>query len=81
MNFYKTHATEQEAEAAAIAYANENGLIDFDGMNCNDYKEDHEVECGGWDGESRRCDCGNRRVYWSIQKNLDGTYAAWATAY
>lgn len=20
--------------------------------------------CRGWDGSSRRCDCGNRRVYW-----------------
>jgi hypothetical protein len=21
-------------------------------------------ECGSWDGLDRRCDCGNRRVYW-----------------
>jgi hypothetical protein len=21
-------------------------------------------DCRGWDGESPRCDCGNRRVYW-----------------
>jgi hypothetical protein len=21
-------------------------------------------DCNGWDGSSRRCDCGNRRVCW-----------------
>lgn len=31
-------------------------LIEFNGQNCDD--------CAGWDGESRRCDCGNRRVSW-----------------
>ena len=30
---------------------------DFDGQNC-------DGPCRGWDGESRRCDCGNRRVCW-----------------
>ena len=28
-------------------------------------------ECEGWDGESRRCQCGNRRVYWDHHD--DGT--------
>lgn len=23
-----------------------------------------EDECRGWDGQSRRCECGNRRVEW-----------------
>lgn len=31
---------------------------DFDGKNCD--------ECPGWDGSSRRCECGNRRVSWSL---------------
>ena len=30
---------------------------DFDGQNCID-------PCVGWDGEQRRCQCGNRRVSW-----------------
>lgn len=81
MNFYTTYNTAEEAEAAAIAYAEENGSIEFDGMNCNDFKGDDEIECDGWDGVSRRCNCGNRRVYWDIEKNLDGSFAAWARAY
>jgi hypothetical protein len=79
---YETYKTEAEALAAAEKYATENcGVDTFDGMNCNDYKEDHEPECTGWDGFDRRCDCGNRRVSWDIEKNLDGTFAAWARAY
>lgn len=41
---------------------------DFAGKNC-------DGPCRGWDGVSRRCDCGNRRVYWD--EHEDGTrYAA-----
>ena len=32
------------------------GPFDFSGQNCED--------CDGWDGESNRCNCGNRRVDW-----------------
>ena len=39
-----------------------NELIEFDGMNCNDFDNNY---CDGWDGYSRRCSCGNRRVEWS----------------
>lgn len=35
----------------------EGGLFSFSG-------EDSCEDCGGWDGESRRCECGNRRVSW-----------------
>jgi hypothetical protein len=34
------------------------GLHDFNGQNC-------DGPCGGWDGASRRCECGNRRVWWT----------------
>ncbi len=78
---YETYKTEAEAEAAAIAHVNCNGPIEFDGMNCNDYLDDNQPECGGWDGVSRRCDCDNRRVYWCISKNADGLYYAEAEAY
>ena len=78
---YKSYKTADEAEAAAIKYAEENLLIDFDGMNCNDYLDEDAVECGGWDGVSRRCECDNRRVSWNIEKNPDGTFYAVARAY
>lgn len=67
--------------ALALKYVSEYGLIEFDGMNCNDYKEDHEIECGGWDGESRRCECGNRRVSWDIEKNPDGSFTVSPLSY
>jgi hypothetical protein len=78
---YKPYDTEEEAETAAKTYAKLNGSIDFDGMNCNDYKDEHEPECTGWDGDDRRCDCGNRRVYWEVSKNSDGKFYAVAIAY
>lgn len=39
-------------------------FIEFAGMNCNDWLEPNQSQCLGWDGVSRRCECGNRRVYW-----------------
>lgn len=33
---------------------------DFSGANC-------EGGCRGWDGWSARCDCGNRRVSWTVE--------------
>jgi len=77
---YGQYTTEEEAERAAIEYVNQNGPIEFDGMNCNDYLDDDQPECGGWDGEDRRCNCGNRRVYWQTDM-VDGMYTVVATAY
>lgn len=34
------------------------GSFDFNGQNC-------DGPCEGWDGEDRRCQCGNRRVSWT----------------
>ena len=43
----------------AITKAKEGGqLISFSG-------DDNCENCNGWDGESRRCSCGNRRVSWT----------------
>jgi len=64
------HKTENEAIAAAKEAAG--GLTDFYGQNCDD--------CHGWDGESRRCECGNRRVYWETNEVAEGFYA-YAQAY
>ena len=59
--------TYEELVAEAQVQIGPDELIEFDGMNCNDYDD---AGCGGWDGKSRRCSCGNRRVYWQL--SLDG---------
>lgn len=41
------------------------GYVSFEG---DEFCED----CKGWDGVSRRCDCGNRRVEWELSD--DETY-------
>jgi len=66
---------------AAIAAAEANGDVDeFEGMNCNDYLEDGQPECTGWDGVSYRCDCGNRRVYWATYGDTETGFTAFAVA-
>ena len=65
--------TEDEAIAEGIA----EGFIEFGGdENCNDF----EGDCW-WDGESRRCDCGNRRVWWITEQLSDGRWRAYAEAW
>ena len=63
--------TEEEAISAAKEKLNKDVFIDFDG---NDFCDD---DCLGWDGESRRCDCGNRRVYWETEKDSNGKFYAY----
>lgn len=47
-------------------------FVDFDGWNCHDLGEDWNdgKECRGWDGQDRRCDCGNRRVSWELDGDI-----------
>ena len=71
MTDYFTGATEDEAIAKGI----ELGVDDFVG---NEFCAD---DCLGWDGEDRRCDCGNRRVFWQTKKYDDGTWEAWGEAW
>lgn len=60
--------TEEEALEKANEYAASNGTVEFTGdENCNDFNGD----CC-WDGESRRCACGNRRVEWTTDKTEFG---------
>lgn len=73
------HNTAEEAIAAAIEAIGD-GLIEFEGMNCNDYGDD-EPECEGWDGVERRCECGNRRVSWGTYKDEKTGYHAFGAAY
>ena len=73
---YYSGATEKEA----LAKAKDSGWQDeFVGMNCNDWLEGSE--CWGWDGESRRCECGNRRVDWTCEEQKDGTWVCYAEAW
>jgi len=72
------YETAEEAIAAGIAAG---GDDDFVGMNCNDYLDDDAMECGGWDGESRRCECGNRRVSWETGQYDSGKFYAYGVAY
>ena len=39
-------------------------------FNGDDWCHDGEGDCS-WDGESRRCNCGNRRVYWESRGEGD----------
>ena len=71
MTDYFYGATEEEAIARGI----EAGVDEFNGNeNCDD-------ECFGWDGESRRCCCGNRRVDWVTEQNNDGRWQAYGEAW
>jgi len=81
LKFYEPQKTAEDAMLAAKQHAEEHGFIEFDGMNCNDYLEEGQMECDVWDGEERRCLCGNRRVSWDMEKNIDGTFYAVARAY
>ena len=78
---WNNYETPELAEQAAKHYAANYGPIEFDGMNCNEYLEEGQMECDGWDGEDRRCNCGNRRVNWDIEKTSEGRYYVVARAY
>ncbi len=49
----------------------EGGPFDFNGQNCADNGDN----CSGWDGESKRCECGNRRVDWELSDDETYIYA------
>lgn len=44
------------------------GYIDIKDYNCE------QADCVGWDGISKRCECGNRRVYWRHDISDDEVY-------
>lgn len=52
-----SRANDIAAEEEIARRKAEGGLHEFSG-------DDSCESCGGWDGESHRCDCGNRRVSW-----------------
>lgn len=55
------------ARDEAIAVAKSGGMIRFSG-------DDDCEDCAGWDGESRRCECGNRRVGWESQGDFESMH-------
>jgi hypothetical protein len=79
-----TYATEQEAMAAATARSAELAesldTVEFDGQNCED-AWDEGADCDGWDGNDRRCECGNRRVSWAFSEHPKGVWSFYAEAY
>lgn len=53
-------------------------FFDFEGNNCSDtrdYLDENSKECRGWNGENRRCECGNRRVSWVLSDDGLSIYA------
>lgn len=73
-----TYATRQDAELAAekksLQMLETGETIEFEGQNC-------EIECDGWDGSHRRCECGNRRVSWDFNEYPKGAWKFYAAAY
>lgn len=54
-------------DAAMVDVRLSGGFVNFDG-------DEFCVDCKGWDGESRRCDCGNRRVDWTVSDDDSYVY-------
>ena len=70
-------AEEAIKDAERLAVINDE-LIDFEGHNCAEVGDE---DCGGWNGTSRRCGCGHRRVAWDAYKDETGAFLAHAVAY
>lgn len=58
----------EAAEIRANAMSESNEVIEFEGHNCEEILDD--CECMGWDGNSHRCECGNRRVSWVANSSI-----------
>src|SRR3990167_6888483 len=74
---YGVEFVAEDAEAMALRLVGEERILglrkaepwhEFNGFNCNDFGD---RDCKGWDGESRRCQCGNRRVSWEIEGTFE----------
>lgn len=63
----------REAEERARA-SEEEVFVHFAG-------DDSCEDCQGWNGYSRRCDCGNRRVCWEWGEHRDGEFYLYAEAH
>lgn len=77
-----TYKSQEEAEAAtkleSIKLIANSKTIEFNGWNCDEFDDN---ECDGWDGNDRRCECGNRRVSWEFLEYPKGAWTYYAEAY
>lgn len=75
--------TQEEAKLAAAKesaeLAEDLESIPFFGQNCDETLEGNDV-CDGWDGNSRRCDCGNMRVGWVFSEDAQGVWSYYAAS-
>ena len=71
------YASEELARAAADEKSREMdedwSTIEFEGHNCDD-------ACSGWNGNSKRCACGNRRVDWALTEHAKDIWPFYAEA-
>ena len=78
------YASEELARAAAdekSADMEKNwDIVEFGDHNCADAWDEGE-NCDGWDGNSKRCQCGNRRVDWAFTEYPKGIWSFYAEAY
>lgn len=78
MNYSTHYEAQAAADAESASLLKNDDYIDFDGQNCEDASDD---VCIGWDGNDRRCSCGNRRVGWTINEYPKGVWSYYAEAY
>ena len=81
MNTYETRELAVAAAEAKSAEMDETWeTVEFAGQNCAESWEEG-ADCEGWDGNDRRCDCGNRRVSWAFSEYPKGVWSFYAEAY
>lgn len=74
------YKTEQEAREAFLLEAGDD-FIEFEGHNCNDWLDDDQDGCAGWQVGERRCECGNRRVDIAVGGDAETGFYVYAYAY
>ena len=63
---YETFAT-GSVDIILNHFPHNGDYVGFNGWNCEDARYSDDDPCLGWDGYSRRCQCGNRRVSWVVE--------------
>lgn len=80
-----TYDTQADALVGANALSEQmlasSTVIGFDGQNCEYSDMGGGAWCDGWDGNDRRCECGNRRVGWTFLQLTPGKWHFYAEAY
>lgn len=66
LDMFRSYTMTDQA-AILMIFPGPNDHVEFDGQNCDDAAYPGDAPCLGWDGYSRRCSCGNRRVSWVVE--------------